>query len=154
MNHGRFRAGVGGACCLTRRGVEIDLRSQRFLSDRDDDNIVLLVRPISLVEILDGIVTEGDRLHPDLKRGVVAIFDHRNQCVQHYNEVLLYVYILIFDIDSVRGRAPPKMTGRLGWSRGEKLRWSEHQIPGGAVGRMSAPFSIASEIDQGVVLLW
>lgn len=63
LNHGGFRAGVGGACCLSRRGIGIDLRFQGFLFNGDDDTVVLLVRPISLVEILDGIVTERDRLH-------------------------------------------------------------------------------------------
>ena len=63
LNNGRFRAGIGGACCLTRRGIEVDLRFQRFLLYGDDDAIVLLVHSISLVEVLNRIVAEGDRLH-------------------------------------------------------------------------------------------
>ena len=125
LNRCDFRAGVGGACCLNRRGIEIHLRFQRSLFNSDDDTVVLLVRPNSLVEILDGIVTERDRLHGsntpvdvqlefdqlfrprpihDLRRGVAAIFDRENPCVQYNNKVRLYVYKLIFDICLVRSR--------------------------------------------------
>ena len=49
------------------------------------------------------------RLHiQDLRLGVAAIFNRKNQCVQHNNNVLLYFYILFFDNRLVRGRASAK----------------------------------------------
>ena len=60
LNQGDFRPGVRRARGLRRRGIKIDLRLKRFLLNSDDDTVVLLVNPISLVKILNRIVTEGN----------------------------------------------------------------------------------------------